>query len=151
MHHLLFLPRSVTQSKPVPLAAWQANKSRDEVLGWGITTLSGKLACREDGRLTSWRSIFPQVRTQAPFILKRGGGVVGCCKLLGVGGPADFQRTNVIFHSAAFYLDVNGKVLHPWRSEPWEQGTLCISGCRQHCFTKRAEPARLSTGETEQG
>ena len=32
------------------------------------------------------------------------------------------------------------------RSEPWEQATLCISGCRQHSFTGGAESAWLSTG-----
>ena len=32
------------------------------------------------------------------------------------------------------------------RSEPWEQATLCISGCRQHSLTRGAESAWVSTG-----
>ena len=38
------LGRFVTQSKLILLATWQANKSRDKSLGWGIVTLFGKPA-----------------------------------------------------------------------------------------------------------
>lgn len=44
---------SVIKSRFIPLATWQANKSRDEVLSQGIETLLRKLAEREDGGLGS--------------------------------------------------------------------------------------------------
>ena len=76
---------TVTKSKLILLPSQQANKSRDKVLGQGIATLFGKPADWEDGRLVSQRTIFTRVRIETPFILKRRGGVAGCCKLLGAG------------------------------------------------------------------
>ena len=38
---------SVTKSKFMLLATWQANKSRDEVPGWGMVTLLGELVNRK--------------------------------------------------------------------------------------------------------
>ena len=52
---------SVTKSKFVLLSAQQGNKSRDEVLGQGRTTLFGKAADGEDGGLVSQRTIFPEL------------------------------------------------------------------------------------------
>ena len=51
----------VTESKLVLLAARQANKSRDELLGQGIETSFGKPADWEDGGLVSQRAIFPEL------------------------------------------------------------------------------------------
>ena len=47
----------VTESKLALLAAQQANKSRDEVLGQGILILFGKPTDREDGELVPQRTI----------------------------------------------------------------------------------------------
>ena len=44
-HHRLRECNSVTESELVLLAAQQADKSRDELLGQRIATLFGKLAC----------------------------------------------------------------------------------------------------------
>ena len=62
---------NVTEPKPALLATGQANKSGDELLGQGITTLIGKLADREDGRLVSRKTVF-QIR--APFKQRKGKG-----------------------------------------------------------------------------
>lgn len=50
---------SVTESKVVPLAARQANKSRDALLGQGIVISFKRPADQEDGRLMSQRTILP--------------------------------------------------------------------------------------------
>ena len=50
----------VTESELVLLAARQANKLRDQVLGQGIGTLLGKLADREDGGCVSQRTVSPK-------------------------------------------------------------------------------------------
>ena len=47
-------------SKFTLLTTQQANKTRDELLVPGITTLTGKLIDGEDGRLVSQKTIFPQ-------------------------------------------------------------------------------------------
>lgn len=46
---------TVTESKLILLASWQANKSRDKVLGQGIVTSLGKPADQENGGL-----VFPK-------------------------------------------------------------------------------------------
>ena len=46
---LLRFEQNVTQSKLVPLAAWQPNNSGDELLGQGMMTLFWKPAHQEDG------------------------------------------------------------------------------------------------------
>ena len=46
----------VTESKLIQLAALQANKPRDELLGQGIATLFGKPADGEDSELVSQRT-----------------------------------------------------------------------------------------------
>ena len=51
----------VTESKLRLLITWQANKSRDELLGQGIEILFRKPADREDGGLVSQRTILPQL------------------------------------------------------------------------------------------
>ena len=57
---LFLVERSVTESKLLPLAAQQANKSGDEVLG-PIVTLFRKPADRGDGGLVLQRTILPEV------------------------------------------------------------------------------------------
>ena len=61
--------QTVTKSKLILLTARQTSKSRDKLLGQGITTLFKKPADREDGGLVFQRTI-AQVRIQASFILK---------------------------------------------------------------------------------
>lgn len=51
----------VTTSKVVLLTAWQASKSRGELLGQGIAALFGKPANQEDGALTSQRIFLPEL------------------------------------------------------------------------------------------
>ena len=51
----------VTEPKFALLATWQANKSGDELLGQGITTLIGKPADQEDGRLVPQKYHLPSV------------------------------------------------------------------------------------------
>ena len=51
----------VTEYRLILLAPQQANKLRDELLGQGITILSGELLGQEDGRLVSQRTIFPEL------------------------------------------------------------------------------------------
>ena len=85
-HHLSQLILSiinVTKSKLVLLTTQQANKLRDELLGQGIVILFWKPEDWEDGGLLSQRTILPELKFRL-FYTKRGGGVVGCCKLLGV-------------------------------------------------------------------
>ena len=48
---------SVIKSRFILLATWQANKSRDEVPGWGIVTLLGKLVNQKDSGMVSQRTI----------------------------------------------------------------------------------------------
>ena len=48
-------------TKLVLLATWQANKSRDKLLGQGIVTLFEKPADQEDDGLVSQRTIFPEL------------------------------------------------------------------------------------------
>ena len=69
---------------PSSFCSPQSNKSGDEVLGQEMTTLSGKSEtekmvdlCLKDPSYLSQNSNF--------FCTKRGGSVVGCCKLLGGG------------------------------------------------------------------
>ena len=52
---------NVTKSKLVLLAARQASKSRDELLGQGIAILFEIPADREDGGLVSQRTILPEL------------------------------------------------------------------------------------------
>ncbi|KAB1265935.1 hypothetical protein Cadr_000019223 [Camelus dromedarius] len=54
--------QNVAKSKLVLLAACQANKSGDKVLGQGIMTLFGKPADREDGRRPACLPTFPPLR-----------------------------------------------------------------------------------------
>ena len=63
-------------------------------------------------------------------------GVVGCCKLLGIGilcscscpcrsghdVPINLNNSNVILYSATFYLYVNGKVLYPLKVRALRKG-----------------------------
>ena len=51
----------VTKSKPILLAVWQANKSRDELVGTRNHDFIGKLAACEDGGLGSQRTILPKL------------------------------------------------------------------------------------------
>ena len=51
-----------------------------------------------------------------------------------------------IFCSSALCLYRNAKVLY-FKGQNLESGLSCISGYGQHSFTKRAEPACLSTGD----
>ena len=67
------IDQSVTESKFILLTAQQANKSRDELLGQGIATLSRKPADKVYGGHISQRIIFPQLEIYASFILKREG------------------------------------------------------------------------------
>ena len=65
----------VTESKLVLLAAQQASKSRDKVLGQGIVTLFGKQAAWEDGGLMSQRTVLPELDIRLLLYKKgRGGG-----------------------------------------------------------------------------
>ena len=50
---LLWFEQNGTESKLVPLAAWQPNNSGDELLGQGIVTLFWKPAHQEDSVLVS--------------------------------------------------------------------------------------------------
>ena len=54
------------------LTVGQASKSGDELFWQGITTLIGKLADQEDGRLESQKTILPQ--SEFGLLLYRGGG-----------------------------------------------------------------------------
>lgn len=65
------------------LTAWQANKSGDEFWGQAIMTLFRKPADQEDGWLMSQRTILPESESDF-FYTKRGVGMVGCCKILGI-------------------------------------------------------------------
>ena len=56
-----FLSDCVTQSKVLLLTTWQANKSRDDLLGQGIKALFRKPADWEDGGPVSQRTIFPEL------------------------------------------------------------------------------------------
>ena len=51
-----------------------------------------------------------------------------------------YNKTNVIFCSATFYLYMNEKCYafkdQAWEAEPWERATMYILGSRQHSFTK---------------
>ena len=51
----------VTKSKLILLVAQRANKSRDRLLGQGMTNLLRKPADREDGGLVSQRTIVPEL------------------------------------------------------------------------------------------
>ena len=53
-------PGDVTQSKLVLLTLWQANKSRDKLLGQAIVTLFGKPPDQDVG-LMSQRTILPEL------------------------------------------------------------------------------------------
>ena len=75
---------TVTKSKLILLASWQASKSRDNVLGQGIVTSLGKPADQENGGLVfqrttlfEWNLVF--------FYTNRRECVAGCCKLLVAG------------------------------------------------------------------
>ena len=55
------------------LAAWQANKSKDELLGQGVVTLFGNLTDREGSRLVSQRTILSKLEFR-PLLRYRGRG-----------------------------------------------------------------------------
>ena len=68
------LIRHVTESKFVLLTTWQADKSRDKLLGPGIVTLFGKPVDWEDGGLVSQRTYYrgthPNPQNQNPHLSK---------------------------------------------------------------------------------
>jgi len=62
----------------IPSPGYQANKSEEE-LGQEITSLIGKLADQEDGRLVSQKTYLPQF--ESGLLLYRGRGV-GVAKVI---------------------------------------------------------------------
>ena len=93
-----------------------------KVLGQGIVALFRKPVSQEDGRLASQRIILPELKFS--FCTKRGGRVIGCCKLLGVrilyfcscpcrSGykvPINLQQDN------CYFLFCNFLLLYEWKS-----------------------------------
>ena len=63
---------SNAESKLLLLAAGQASKWREELLGQGTVTLFTKPADQEDGGLMSQRTVLPEL-FQASFMLKGEG------------------------------------------------------------------------------
>ena len=74
----------VTESKLVLLPR-QDSKLRDKLLGQGIATSFRKPADRKNGGLLSQRTVLTGLEFRLVFILKGGGGVANCYKLLAAG------------------------------------------------------------------
>ena len=83
------------------------------------------------------------------------GGVAGCCKLHGVGvlgfcscphrpghhAPINLQQDKYYSLFYNYLSRYEWKSVIPLKVRALRMGFLCVSGHRQHAFTKGAEPA----------
>ena len=105
-----------------------------KVLGQGIVALFRKPVSQEDGRLASQRIFLPELNSPF-FCTRRGGRVIGCCKLLGVrilyfcscpyrsghNVPINLQQDNCYFQFCNFLLPYEWKSFTVFKVESGRQ------------------------------